>query len=340
VQSKDSLHAVPSSVGLNYQWLRNDAIIGGARDSVYRAGSVGNYRVIITDPRFGVVCYDTSQAVKVDSVPLPYNHLVFNGTDSAFSICSQNIPLVLKGPIDPRLPLAFKYKWQDGNTSRFYTIDSIGVYWLDVYNECGSFTDTLRLNSIVPTPKFTILKSGFRDTTVCKDFPFSVSGPSGYFYRWYYQLPDGSIDSINTHPTIIFKTNEVTDPDSRFVRLTVGSPLGCSYTDTMRYTITYCDPVVWIPTAFTPQGDNKNETWAFKVYSVSGIKVTVYDRWGQMVYYAPDLETLTSKPWNGTYKGVDCIPASYKYIVEYEGLAPNQTDVLHVRKTGNVTLIR
>jgi gliding motility-associated-like protein len=238
------------------------------------------------------------------------------------------------------LPLAFKYKWQDGNTGRVYTLDTTGKYYLTVYNDCGSFTDTLRLVSIVPTPKFTILHSGFRDTTVCKDFPFRLTGPEGYFYRWYYQRPDGTIDSVTSTQTIIIKTNEVTEPESRFVRLKVGSPLGCYYTDTIRYEIVYCDPKVQIPTAFTPQGDGKNETWALKIYSVTDIKVTIYDRWGQMVYYAPDLETATSRPWDGTYKGLPCIPSSYKYIIDYEGLAPDQTTVLHERKTGNLTLIR
>jgi|GEM_PF-1762543 len=339
-KGRNSLQASPASPLLSYQWFKDGSPITSARDTVYRAFLVGSYRVLITDGRNGVVCVDTSTSVKVDSIPLPFNDLVKLGTDSSFSICTNSLPLTLFGPRDSNKPNAFTYRWQNGSTGRTFTIDTLGKFYLNVSNQCGSFTDTLKLVSIIPTPTFTILGSGARDTTVCKDIPFTLKGPELFFKRWYYQLPNGSIDSVTTSPSISINTNTTTDPESRFVRLTIGSSLGCSYTDTIRYTIQYCDPIVYIPTAFTPQGDSKNEFWALKAYSVSSIRVYIYDRWGQQVYYAADQATVLDRPWDGTYKGQDCISGSYKYIVEYEGLAPNQIDTFKQRKTGTLVLIR
>jgi gliding motility-associated-like protein len=340
--STDSLRVRPSiKPALSYQWFRDNSLITGANDTVYRANIVADYRVLITDSRFGIVCYDTSLAIHVDSIPRPYNFLVRAGSDTTFPVCSANVPFILAGPQDTAYPTAFNYRWQDGSPNRFFTVDTSGLYYLNVSNQCGSVTDTIRISSIIPTPTFTILQSKVGDTTVCRGIPVRFQAPEGNYYNWYYEVPPfhGTIDSLQTTSFLNLDTREVTQ-DSLFIILKLQNTAGCSYTDKIFYKIEFCDPVVQIPTAFTPQGDNKNDFWALKAYSVSDATVYIYDRWGQQVYYAKDLPTMLDNPWDGTYNGEKCLQGVYKYIVNYEGKAPNQIDVIKTRKTGSLTLIR
>ena len=354
----DSLHVAfnPARVDttvLAYQWVRNNQTILGAVDSVYHANIVANYRVVVADAQNGVVCYDSSRALFVDSIPKPYNNLVFNGTDTSFTVCSTQVPFTLVGPQDTaaKFKNAYQYRWQDGSPNRAFTIDSAGIYILTVYNQCGSASDTLHLTEVIASPNFTILNSGFRDTTVCKDIPFTLTGPDGNFYRWNIDASQVSGVYDSTSQSITINTGTPTgisiDPltgdttnQTIFVQLTVLSPNGCKYTDTLNYRIRLCEPVIYIPTAFTPQGDNVNDKWTLRSYSVLAARVFIYNRWGEQVYYAGTIEEVDARPWDGTFSGEKCVGGAYQYIVEYEGLVPGTDQTLTQRKTGTVTLIR
>lgn len=52
-----------------YQWLNNNAVIGGATSATYAAGASGSYRVKVTDGVTG--CFDTSVAVLITVNPQP-----------------------------------------------------------------------------------------------------------------------------------------------------------------------------------------------------------------------------------------------------------------------------
>lgn len=62
-----------------------------------------------------------------------------------------------------------------------------------------------------------------------------------------------------------------------------------------------CD-TIYFPNAFTPNGDNKNDVFrGGQNFSIASYSLTVYDRWGQLVYKTNDL----SKGWNGKRDGKD-----------------------------------
>lgn len=95
----------------------------------------------------------------------------------------------------------------------------------------------------------------------------------------------------------------------------------------------YKGPDIYIPTAFTPNGDGKNDV--LKVFPV-GIKAfgffAVYDRWGELLYKTTD---YYAGGWDGMYKGKKM--GSGVYIVVAQA-----TDYKGVRmeKKLTVTLIR
>ena len=72
----------------------------------------------------------------------------------------------------------------------------------------------------------------------------------------------------------------------------------------------------YIPNTFTPNNDGLNDE--FKIYgeNLSKFSLTVYNRWGQQLYYSEDSE----KGWDGTFKHQLCKEDVYLYKVVYTGL--------------------
>jgi gliding motility-associated-like protein len=113
---------------------------------------------------------------------------------------------------------------------------------------------------------------------------------------------------------------------------------GCA--DTCKYylTIDYGKKQVYIPTAFTPNGDGYND--AFTLYA--GVAVTriramqIFDRYGELVFSAQNIAPNDeSVGWNGTFRGETLAPDVFvcTFLVEY---ADGSTDFL----TGDVTIVK
>ena len=90
-----------------------------------------------------------------------------------------------------------------------------------------------------------------------------------------------------------------------------------------------------IPTAFTPNGDNQNETWGIvgidAKYPTNIVKV--FNRWGELLYESFE-GNYSSNEWDGTYKGEALPVGSYYYIIE---LAKDQSSE---PLNGTVSIIR
>ncbi len=73
------------------------------------------------------------------------------------------------------------------------------------------------------------------------------------------------------------------------------------------------EPIVYVPTAFTPNNDGINDLFKVKIIGEVTIKhVTVYSRWGQTVYDDPNL----NHNWNGKLKGIELPIGVYIWILE------------------------
>ncbi|MDZ7935917.1 MAG: gliding motility-associated C-terminal domain-containing protein [Emticicia sp.] len=90
---------------------------------------------------------------------------------------------------------------------------------------------------------------------------------------------------------------------------------------------------LYIPTAFSPNGDDKNDTFTAKGRYIVEFNLEVYDRWGNVIFESRDLDT----GWNGTASdGTTPAPAG-NYGFKVYGLDPAGQKF---EKVGSVTLIR
>lgn len=84
-------------------------------------------------------------------------------------------------------------------------------------------------------------------------------------------------------------------------------------TDQSRVTVTVT-PRPRIPSAFSPNGDNLDDTWQIgNLGSYVGNRVVVFNRWGSKVFEATDY--TRGNEWNGTSKGQPVPVGTYYYLI-------------------------
>ena len=113
------------------------------------------------------------------------------------------------------------------------------------------------------------------------------------------------------------------------------APSGCSNSDTAEILLrtgTDCEGTILFPNAFTPNSDGLNDIFRPVVHNVYRFRISIYNRWGQLVYSSEDLEG-----WDGKFRGVLCPGGMYVYTSTYGlSLRTNENNT----KRGVLALIR
>jgi gliding motility-associated-like protein len=93
-----------------------------------------------------------------------------------------------------------------------------------------------------------------------------------------------------------------------------------------------CDRTfVYVPNAFSPNGDGENEVLYVRSAIASKILFRVFDRWGEMVFETTDMNS----GWDGTFRGKLIDPDTYDYYLEADCYGGEKAII-----KGNITLIR
>ncbi len=134
---------------------------------------------------------------------------------------------------------------------------------------------------------------------------FDVSGLSSYTDPlvddggiFYYQIVSSDMSGFSSHSNVVEAREELT---------------------------------LFVPTAFTPNGDGQNDVFRIKGKYVKSFSMTIYNNWGEAIFHSDTL----AKTWNGKKYTEDAPSGVYSYIIEatdYQGNIHNQS--------GTITLIR
>ncbi len=117
--------------------------------------------------------------------------------------------------------------------------------------------------------------------------------------------------------------------------VTVTDALGCTGSDTVYFK--KCGQMLYAPTAFSPNGDNLNDQFRLigNIDNLSSFSMQVFNRWGELIFDANDIQ----KGWNGTQNGKYCQQDTYTWVVSYQ-VSSSSPDAKPVILKGTVTLIR
>lgn len=153
----------------------------------------------------------------------------------------------------------------------------------------------------------------------------TVSPQNYEIYQW---SPDSNLTQPNASSTlaIVYENTE-------FIVL-AENQYGCISYDTVFVEVKdlSCDyESMFIPTAFTPNGDGVNDTWMVRTRGEVTIELKIFNRWGEKVFESNDVQNT----WDGTFKDNKAEVGSYAYYltITCEGMTPYFTK-------GNITLIR
>jgi gliding motility-associated-like protein len=105
-------------------------------------------------------------------------------------------------------------------------------------------------------------------------------------------------------------------PESTTIYTVQAVVASCAASDTVRVDVR---ELVSIPHAFSPNGDNTNDTWSIDgMDSYPEAVVRIYNRWGNRVY---ETRNYAQNEWNGTHKGTDAPVGTYYYVIEFGYIA-------------------
>jgi len=278
---------------VQYQWN-----VGSNNESI-PVNKSGSYSVAAKDAN-GCFARDTLVVVQTYKNPAP-----FLGPDR--NICKGDIIVLDAGVFSAWL-------WQDGSTKQTYTATVPGQYHVlvtDMHHCTGN--DSVQIKNVIPLPA-NFLKT---TDTVCKYGTLMIVPQGNYkSYLW-------STGNTNTSITI--------DKPGTYM-LSVADYDGCKGKDTITIVEKDCLSGVFIPTAFTPNHDYKNDAFRALVYGpVTKFSLQVYNRFGEQVFSTSN----AAVSWDGNYKGKPCNTGNYVWqcTYQFEGM-----DAVYLK--GSVMLLR
>jgi len=182
-----------------------------------------------------------------------------------------------------------------------------GDYTIVVENADGCSAETTA--NLTAAPELTIFGDLPEEQTIERGDSVPVSFTAGFEvaeWRWNAR----SFMSCNDCPATVLTPTI----DTRFVVKAI-APGGCSVEDSFLIKVKDSRRV-YTPTAFSPNGDDKNDVWRLftgpRAEAVYGFQVA--DRWGGIHYQQPTAELPPEEiSWDGTDRGAPLPPGIYAY---------------------------
>ena len=158
-----------------------------------------------------------------------------------------------------------------------------------------------------------------------------------------FSIPTDSIAWIMWTPAEFLSCSDCPEPNLKGLNtetsftITYANKQGC--TASASILIQIIKRGVWVPNAFSPNGDGIND-YLFPVVSEDSYRtiksLSIYDRWGELVFRKNNFEpNVPSEGWDGKFKSEVLNPAVFLYVLEVEW-KNGQTQLL----TGDFTLMR
>lgn len=261
-----------------------------------------------------------SDFVVVRTVPYPYANA---GADTM--ICDNTFAQLnasIRGSVFSWSPTATLLNPLQLNTVA--TPKASTTYTLIVYDSEGCPKPGIDQVTVKVLPPIKTFVSG--DTAIIRGQPLQLNASGGVNYVW---SPSLGLSNPNiANPIASF----IHSGDSVRYKVQVFNEAGCYDSGFVLVTVYKTEPTVFVPNAFTPDNDGKNDRLKPISVGMKEIKYfQVYNRWGQLVF-----TTVTNKQgWDGTVKGKAQNPGIYVWSVK----AIDYTGKSYIQK-GTAVLIR
>ncbi len=289
----------------------------------------GTYNVYLHVDKY--ICdNDTSIQLTINPRPSPdFNADVLNGC-APVTIEFEDLST------DVQTGATYEWNFGDGSTS------DINGNTSHVFNQAGLFNVSLSINNTERCGE-TVIKTNYvqinpdpiggfepdppittMDNPTIVFINTTLSDSAIASYEWDF----GDNSSLNYDENPLHNYSSAGEYD---VMLVVETINGCQDTVFGKVALTE-EAVLFIPNAFTPNGDGTNDKFEIKGTPIADYNLYIYDRWGKQIWSTHNFETH----WDGTDKGGSPVPTG-SYVYHIAG-----TDYLkqQVSYQGTVTVIR
>ncbi len=167
------------------------------------------------------------------------------------------------------------------------------------------------------------------DTVIQGNGGTSIDSDCGDNDDLMYEWTDENGNVIGDGPSL-----DVDPMETTTYTLTTTDENGCTSVSMITITVLTgnCDESdIFVPNAFTPNGDGLNDIWLIRSVFIDEFTVVVYNRWGEQVFQSDDILI----GWDGIFEGEEAKPDVYGYH-----LTATCFNGETYTERGNVTLLR
>jgi gliding motility-associated-like protein len=207
------------------------------------------------------------------------------------------------------------YSWTFGdqlysssaNPAHTYTIP--GVYNLVLFTQNNGCRDSASATiRVFDAPRAAFIHNFEDSVYIIGESILKITNRTTGGTSWFWTF--GSNDTSNAFEP---KHSYIT-PGEYLIRLLTVNADGC--VDTAERPIRVRDrETIYIPNAFTPNGDNTNDYFSMLSTNIESASVTIFNRWGQIIYTADNKDFK----WDGTYFGKPAELGVYVYKINAVG---------------------
>ncbi|HUQ67308.1 MAG TPA: kelch repeat-containing protein [Flavitalea sp.] len=298
--------------GTSYEWKRNGITIPGKNEATLTVEEAGTYSAIITNGSCSGPASNTS-VITQESTPAG------SITPVSASLCGQNEQILTATG-------GTSYEWMrdgekiNGETGPTIKVTTAGIYSVIIR---GGVCSGPAANTTQVTDAET---NGIRyaDIYATPNVPIRLNARiAGTHFEW--TPATGLDDPSSATPTATLARDQV-------YLIYISSTEGCAVVDTQLVKVSTGNTVkVYVPTAFTPNGNNIND----RLRPLGNIRridyFRVFNRWGNMVFQT----NIIGDGWDGKFKGAAQVPDTYTWI-----LTGQTADGLVIKLSGKALLIR
>ncbi len=315
-----------SSGGFIYSWSGPNNFVSNEQNTSFIADDIttsGNYVVTVTDNKG---C-SNSQTLNVTVYPLPIASLAGSATKNCVPFCATYSVVGANTQLQNVSWLTTFGGSVSGNVlTKCFT--EAGDYNLKAsitdVNGCSNTATFVATAYPLPVANFAwnpnppiekIEPATFTDLT-------TIGGPATEWNWWFI---NNNNYSNKQSPSYLFQ-----DPGVFPVALVVRNKWGC--TDSIVKLVTVNEDYgLYIPNAFSPDGDDINDVFQPKGFGIKNYTMTIYDRWGEILFTSKDFLV----GWDGTRKGVICKNDVYVFKITLTNSFGK-----NIEKIGHVTLMK
>jgi gliding motility-associated-like protein len=214
--------------------------------------------------------------------------------------------------LDATLQGSDSYLWQDGSTYATYAVSNEGIYSVSVTKDGCTLLDTISVGMIHP-----ILNIQEHDTIICKGLQITLHATA---------FPESNFLWNTGSTTATTVTNGVGE------HAVIATNICGTFDDSINIQEKICPCTVFIPNAFSPNGDGKNDVFEVGIScpQITGYTFSIYNRYGQKIFQS----LKPGQNWDGMDNGHSADAGTYFFYLQYKD-GTNE-----VKRKGDILLIR